>query len=60
MRGRMLTFRRLQIWSGMNVVISIFAFSLIKTREPPRKPGESRVEKNWLPRGVWKDGAFYS
>ena len=36
------------------------AFSLIKSREPPLKPGQKRVEKNWFPRGVWSDIAWWS
>lgn len=48
------------VWAGMIAVCQTAAFFLVKIRLAPLKPGESRVDKNWLPRGVWRDGAWYS
>lgn len=50
----------LLIYAGINVVVWSVSYSLIHVRLPPLKPGESRVPKDWLPKGVWTDVAFYS
>jgi len=49
-----------QIYTACNVVAYVLGFTLIQERHPPLKPGERRVPKNWLPKGVWRDGRFYS
>ncbi|BGP38072.1 hypothetical protein JCM10449v2_001999 [Rhodotorula kratochvilovae] len=50
----------LLIYTGCNAVAYLIGFVLIEERRPPLKPGERRVPKNWLPKGVWTDGRFYS
>lgn len=36
------------------------AWFLLEAREPPLKKGQLRVARNWLPHGIWTDGAWYS
>lgn len=36
------------------------AWFLLEVRKPPLKKGQQRVARNWLPHGIWTDGAWYS
>lgn len=42
-----------QVYAGLNGVSWLCAFPLLKTRLPPLQPGQSRVSKQWLPKGLW-------
>ncbi|TNY17576.1 major facilitator superfamily domain-containing protein [Rhodotorula diobovata] len=48
------------IYTGVNAVAYLVGFLLIEERRPPLRPGERKVPKRWLPKGVWKDARFYS
>ncbi|SCV67804.1 BQ2448_5415 [Microbotryum intermedium] len=52
--------KMLLVYAGINAFTTAAAFPLLRTCEPPRLPGQPRAAKNWLPKGVWKDGTFYS
>ncbi|KDE05180.1 hypothetical protein MVLG_04422 [Microbotryum lychnidis-dioicae p1A1 Lamole] len=52
--------KMLLVYAGINAFTTASAFTLLRTREPLRLPGQPRVTKNWLPKGVWRDGTFYS
>lgn len=50
-----------QVYLGINTVVWVFAWFLLQERLPPLKVGQtSRVSRNWLPKGCFKSGVFWS
>ncbi|KAM0745863.1 MFS general substrate transporter [Meredithblackwellia eburnea MCA 4105] len=50
----------LLVYGCVNFAFSVLALILIEEREMESSKGKPRVNKNWLPTGVWNDPAFYS
>lgn len=50
----------LQIYAGINGFAFVLGYFCVAERRPPLKLGETHYGKNWLPVGVWSDGAFWS
>jgi hypothetical protein len=51
---------KLQIYAGINGFGWVGAWFLMEQRTPPPGKKAMVVAKNWLPVGIWNDGAFYS
>lgn len=48
------------IYAGMNAVITIVGWFIMTPRLQPLKDGQRRYPKQWLPRGIWRRGTWWS
>ncbi|KAM0752647.1 MFS general substrate transporter [Meredithblackwellia eburnea MCA 4105] len=56
-----LGFRKaLLVYASINFVFSCIAWTLLKVRILPPSAGGPKVQKNWLPKGIFRDGALWS
>ncbi|KAM0747126.1 MFS general substrate transporter [Meredithblackwellia eburnea MCA 4105] len=52
--------RSLLVHASIAFTLSVGACFMIETRELESAKGKPRVNRTWLPTGVWRDPAFYS